>query len=107
MREADFFLVEIKFETVGKRLLRKRLRRRRRKMHIEELVELRRGKPFSRIFVREDDRAELMHRGVAIGVVKMPVSVDQYFERCIADSIERLLELGRDARKTCVHQDLS
>src|SRR5712671_1669374 len=100
MREADFFLVEIKFETVGKRLLRQCLYRRGRKMHIEEFHELRRGKPFSCIFMREDGRSKLAHSGIAIGVVKMPVRVDQHFERSVADLIERLLDLGRDARKT-------
>src|SRR5258706_8985638 len=100
MREADFFFVEIKFETVGERLLRERLCRRGRKMHIEELHELRRGKSFSRIFMREDSRTKLVHRGVAVGVVKMPVSVDHHFEWRVADLVKRPLHLGRDARKT-------
>src|SRR6266403_1514435 len=100
MRDADFFLVEIKFETVGKSLPRQRLRRRGRKMHIEEFRDLRRGKSFSRIFMREDSRAKLVHRHVAIGMVKMPVRVDQHFEWRVADLIKRPLHLGRNSRET-------
>ncbi len=61
----------------------------------------------ARVRVGEDRRAGGMQPFVPIGVVEMPMRVDQMLDRIVAEGGERLGNLGSSAGNPSVHQQLS
>src|SRR5207237_6179286 len=54
---------------------------RRREGEVPTLHARCRGKAFSSVLMREDRRALRMHPFIAVGMIEMPVRVDEMFER--------------------------
>ncbi len=45
--------------------------------------------------------------GIVVGVIEVPVSVDDEFQRGIAEAIESLFEFPRGGRSECVHYEFA
>src|SRR5882762_7755067 len=59
------------------------------------------------VFVGKDGGARGVKRGVVVGMVEVPVGINDEFQRGVADSVERLLELRPSRRQESVNNELS
>ena len=60
----------------------------RREVHLKNVVRLHQA--LLGILVRENHRACGVHRGVVVGMVEMPVRIDQQLDRPVVDAVEYL-----------------
>src|SRR6266851_10169352 len=59
------------------------------------------------VFVGKDGGARGVKRGVVVGMVEVPVGVDDVFQRSIAKAIESLFEPGPGGRNESVHDEFA
>ena len=62
---------------------------------------------FARVFVREDTGSRFMEALVAAGVVEMPVSVDQEFDRIHVDACEGFRDVRTRGDNLRIHHQLA
>src|ERR1700722_13646174 len=68
---------------------------------------LRGGHTLLGVFMGQDGGAGGVKRGVVVGVVKVPVSVNDVFQGSIAEAIESLFELGPRRRNESIHDEFA
>jgi hypothetical protein len=59
------------------------------------------------VLVRKNRSAEGMQRGVVVGVVEVPVSINDEFQRGVAEAVEGLFELGPSRGNERVDDELA
>jgi hypothetical protein len=74
-------------------------------VHAQDVVRLRH--PLPGVHVRDDLRACFVQMLIVVGVIEVPVRVDQQLHRGLADRIERLLQRRPRWRNERVDQQLA
>ena len=99
--------VEVKRSAFVEYIGWERARRRRRERECPVFHTSRRGQVLARIFVREDRSASGMQPLVAVGVIEMPMRIDQMSDRICAELGERLGDFPPRSRNARVHEQLA
>src|SRR5260370_16020038 len=68
---------------------------------------MRLGHALLSVFVRKDGGSCGVKTGIVIGMVEVPVGVDDVFHRCAAKAIESLFEPGPGGRNKSVHNEFT
>src|SRR5712664_606185 len=68
---------------------------------------MRLGHALLSVFVGKDRGSRGVKRRVVIGMVEVPVSVDDFVHRSVAKAIESLFELGPGGRNESVHDEFA
>src|SRR5258705_6603403 len=114
--EREGFAIGLQLVTVGERLLRQGLRGRRVEMQaddravwpsIQDRQIMRLGHALLSVFVGKDRGSCGVKMSVVIGMVEVPVGVDDVLHRGVAKSIESLFELGPGGRNESVHNEFA
>lgn len=105
--EHEGFAVGFELASGGESLLGQSLGRGRREMQAPDLQVMRLGHALLGVFMRKNSSTGSVQRSVVVGVVKMPVRVNDEFQGRIADAVERFLELGPSRRNESVHDNFA
>lgn len=76
-------------------------------MYVENGNVLRGGHALFGVFVGENGGTRGVEGGVVVGVVEVPVGVNDEFQWSIAEAVERVFELGPGGRNESVHDELA
>ena len=85
MLQNDALAVEVQLGLLGKSLLRQSVRRRWIEMDVESSDFLWSRKPQPRILVSQNRSARLVEPLISVGVIEVPVSVDQQLKWLVSD----------------------
>src|SRR6266849_10045952 len=114
--EREGFAIGLQLVTGGEGLLRQGLRGRGVEMQageravwssIQDRQIMRLGHALLGVVVGKDRRSGRVKMGVVIGMVEVPVGIDDVFQRSIAKAIESLFELGPSGRNESVDDEFA
>src|SRR5437870_7711359 len=114
--EREGFAIGLQLVTGGEGLLRQGLRGRGVEMQageravwssVQDRQIMRLGHALPSVFVGKDRGSCGVKRRVVIGMVEVPVGVDDVFHRSVAKTIESIFELGPGGRNESVHHEFA
>src|SRR5579872_2669113 len=105
--ERENFAVGLQLAAGGKSLLWKSFGRRRRKSHVEDGNGLFLGHALFCVFVGENRSASGAKSSIVVGVVEVPVGVDDVLQGSIAEAVQVFFELGPSGRNEGINDELA